>query len=72
MKFILTAEQLAEKMKIDIVDDVAAGIVPITVKSFGELHDYVDANMYGDTMDIVHAWIEGGGVGALVFVADCI
>lgn len=33
--------------KAEIHADVAAGIVPKTVRSFAELHDYVDANVYG-------------------------
>jgi hypothetical protein len=34
----------AAQIEVDIVN----GIVPATVGSFSELHDYVDANMYGD------------------------
>ncbi len=30
-----------------IKSDVEAGIVPASVRSFSELHDYVDANDYG-------------------------
>jgi hypothetical protein len=32
--------------KDEITADIAAGLVPETVGSFGELHDYVDANTY--------------------------
>lgn len=39
--------RLAEFMKAQILQDVAAGRVPPTVRSFAELHDYVDANFYG-------------------------
>jgi len=37
--------------KEEISDDVAAGIVPASVASFSELHDYVDANEYGGLCD---------------------
>lgn len=40
---------LAERMKTEIVEDVESGIVPESVSSFSELHDYVDANLYGGT-----------------------
>ena len=46
---MITSEQLAEKMKIEILADIQAGIVPVSVKDFSELHDYVDANCYGGT-----------------------
>lgn len=34
-------------MKLGIMSDIQAGIIPPTVKSFAELHSYVDANEYG-------------------------
>lgn len=34
-------------MKLGIINDINAGIIPPTVKSFSELHNYVDANEYG-------------------------
>lgn len=45
----ITSVQLAERIKAEILEDVKNGIVPATVKSFSELHDYVDANCYGGT-----------------------
>lgn len=36
-----------ERMKREVLADVKLGKVPTTVKSFSELHDYVDANEYG-------------------------
>jgi hypothetical protein len=36
-----------ERMKREVLDDVKSGQVPSTVKTFAELHDYVDANEYG-------------------------
>lgn len=38
---------LIELSKKEIIADVLAGIVPATVASFSDLHDYVDANCYG-------------------------
>lgn len=35
------------RMKREIIEDVVAGKVPATVKSFGDLHNNVDANEYG-------------------------
>ena len=40
---------LAERMKTEIIEDVESGIVPESVSSFSELHNYVDANLYGGT-----------------------
>lgn len=39
--------QTVERMKAEIVLDALKGVVPFTVHSFSELHDYVDANEYG-------------------------
>jgi hypothetical protein len=48
----------------EIRDDVADGIVPATVASFSELHDYVDANCYGGMCENGHAfWRNGDGSG---------
>jgi hypothetical protein len=38
--------------KIEIHVDVYKGIVPKTVQSFSELHDYVDANEYAGLCDV--------------------
>jgi len=40
-----------DRAKGEILSDVAKGKVPSTVESFGELHDYVDANEYGGLCD---------------------
>jgi hypothetical protein len=40
-------EHAIERSKAEILEDIAAGVVPNTVSSFSELHDYVDANEYG-------------------------
>jgi hypothetical protein len=44
-----TAEELAEKIKTEVVKLVVGGVIPKTVKGFSELHDYVDANCLGGT-----------------------
>ena len=49
----ITPEELAERMKQEILTDVKDGTVPCTVASFSELHDYVDANCYGGTEDML-------------------
>ena len=36
-----------DRMKAEILSDIANGTVPATVATFAELHDYVDANEYG-------------------------
>lgn len=46
---MITSEQLAEKMKVEILADIRSGIVPVSVQNFSVLHDYVDANCYGGT-----------------------
>lgn len=38
---------LVSQIKDQIIYDVENGFVPNDVESFSELHDYVDANMYG-------------------------
>ena len=42
-----TERPVFERMKQEILADIAAGRVPTTVASFSELHNYVDANEYG-------------------------
>lgn len=41
-------EQTVALMTAEILRDMACGIVPLTVTSFSELHDYVNANCYGN------------------------
>lgn len=68
--------ELAEKMKADILQDVANGDVPPTVASFSDLHEYTDANLYGGTeklLDAVTAQLpdtEAGHTTALNAVTD--
>lgn len=64
-----------EIAKAEITFDINEGIIPEDVTSFGELHDYVDANTYGEWCDdendmtfdevnaaqeLVHQWITRG------------
>ena len=44
---MLIIEHAIERSKAEILEDIDAGIVPNTVSSFSQLHDYVDANEYG-------------------------
>ncbi len=46
------AATLAANIKAEILADIASGRIPATVSSFSELHDYVDANMYGVNDDL--------------------
>ncbi len=41
----------ADRVIAEIRADIAAGLVPATVASFAELHDYVDANTYSGLTD---------------------
>src|SRR5689334_16622446 len=49
---MITPVQLAERMKLDILKDVRTAVVPATIGSFSELHDYVDANCYGGAAEL--------------------
>jgi hypothetical protein len=42
----MTAPQMALQMIRSIKADMETGAVPVTVRTFSELHDYVDANEY--------------------------
>ena len=42
---------VVERAKREVLADVKAGIVPRTVASYSELHDYVDANYYGGAFE---------------------
>ena len=47
----LTFQVSANLAKLQIIDDIRHGIVPATVTSYSELHDFVDANFYGFGFD---------------------
>lgn len=73
---MITPEEMAERMKADILADIRAGIVPKSVKTFSELHDYVDANCYGgseallDELDAEVADTDEGHTSALNALCD--
>lgn len=76
----MSAEKIRKaiaRSKREILKDVADGIVPVSVRSFSELHDYIDANCYGGlctqrgymnnddantVQNAVDAWIKVGGI----------
>jgi hypothetical protein len=39
--------QAVNQMKAEILADKSKGVLPLDIGSFGELHNYVDANCYG-------------------------
>lgn len=47
MTTIPNPADLVSRMKDEVLRDVFIGTVPADVASFGDLHDYVDANCYG-------------------------
>lgn len=48
---MITLSEIIARMKREIRTDVRCGRIPDNVKSFAELHDYVDANSYGGLCD---------------------
>lgn len=48
----LVGVPVVERCKREILEDVSAGLVPATVASFSELHDYCDANHYGGAFEV--------------------
>lgn len=46
-----TLEQTVARIKREVIDDVKNGLVPINAESFGEIHDFRDANTYGGLCD---------------------
>jgi hypothetical protein len=51
---------LVRRIKSDVNTCLREGIIPSTVASFSELHDYLDANTLGDTEAIAEdmEWVE--------------
>ena len=39
--------QLVTRVKLEVLEDMVSGRVPVDVTTFAALHDYVDANEYG-------------------------
>ena len=46
-----SVRDMIRRGKLEIKGDIDAGIVPATVDSFSQLHDYVDANEYAGLCD---------------------
>lgn len=47
-------KKLIDRMKSEILEDARKGVLPLdSVASFSDLHDYVDANGYGETYFVV-------------------
>jgi hypothetical protein len=53
-----TIAQAIAQAKTEIAEDVAAGHIPATVETFADLHEYVDANMYGAEIERVEGDVE--------------
>lgn len=49
LHYMITPNEIAERMKCEILEDVSAGTVPAGVAGYTELHEYVDAYCYGGT-----------------------
>lgn len=55
-----TVEHTVERAKREILEDIGVArshdgrVMPATVSTFSELHDYVDANTYGGMCDDVY------------------
>lgn len=62
---MITSEELAERIKTDIVALVKAGTIPETVANFAHLDDYVDANCLGGGEAIFEA-VTASAVGGTV------
>lgn len=45
---MMTTEEITERMKQEVLADVTGGRVPATVGNYAALHDYTDANCYGN------------------------
>jgi hypothetical protein len=50
---------VVRQAKQEILTDIARGIVPYTLRSFAELHDFVDANEYGGLTEGVYPRSDG-------------
>lgn len=65
-----------ERSKLEILSDIDAGIVPTTVRTFSELHDFVDANEYGglceDLFDQIAQGEENYGVDLVNEIQDAV
>lgn len=58
MGVLPTSTDLAESIMDGVREDVMRGTVPESISSFEELHEHVDANMYGLTADVLSTLAE--------------
>lgn len=47
------ATEFTERVKTEILADIESGTIPPTVKTFSDLHQFVDANCYGTSEALV-------------------
>jgi hypothetical protein len=45
-------QETIDRAKAEVRHDIECGTVPLSVKSFSDLHSYVDANYYGGAFGI--------------------
>lgn len=46
-----TLDEVVVQMKAEVLEEIKDGRIPVTVRSFSELHDYIDANELGGFCD---------------------
>lgn len=49
---MITAQEIIERMKAEIIEDVKSGTVPADIPDFSELHKHVDPNCYGGVDEV--------------------
>lgn len=68
-----TLEATIARMKAEILQHIAEDMIPASVTTFSELHDYFDANCFGGFCEdeVYNALIAQLGIdGALYFIND--
>lgn len=66
----LNREDLVERIKTEILADIAAGIVPVDVPDFSALHDHVDANCYGGLCELAPPAIHTEAISNIINAAQ--
>ncbi len=51
---MITVQEMIDRTKAEIVQDVRAGLVPAAIDSFFEIYKYVDPNCYGGAEELFH------------------
>ena len=57
----MNSQQLAERMKTDIIADAMIRRVPHTVRTFDQLHEFVDPNCYGGADELFGEMVTESG-----------